>query len=344
MDVLLLGPVQLLKSGRVVEVGRPQRCLVLAALAADAGRPVSTKTLIDRVWGEGDGPERPSRSLHAHISGLRRLFEQHSDEQRAVRIPRRAEGYILDLGPERVDVFRMRRLLEHARTADGDDGALPALREAVRLWRGEPLVGLTESLWVERIRRIWRQEWKEVVVAWASAELKAGNAPAVIEPLRDLTHDDLCYEGLVTVLMRALYATGKRGEALALYRSARDRIVEDHGLEPGPEMMQVHLGILRGDLEEQAPRQYAGASYNHIPTASQEQKSTTSRDRDPAVSPEQAHIMLRGQAPGTPLMVGSLPPRADSFQQRAESEKLHNATRPGQTTVLTQVVAGLGGV
>ncbi|EIV96216.1 BTAD domain-containing putative transcriptional regulator [Frankia sp. QA3] len=311
MDIRLLGPVQLLRSGLVVDVGRPQRCLVLAALAADAGRPVSTETLIQRVWGD-DGPDHARRSLHAHVSRLRRLLERHSDEQRTVRIVRRVEGYVLDLDSQQVDLIRMRGLLEQARAAAGDDARLPLLREAVRLWRGEPLAGLASS-WVDRIRQSCWEERRDVVVAWASAELSAGNAPAVIEPLRELAYDDLHHQRLVTVLMRGLYATGRSREAQALYQSAYDQIVKNEGLELDPEMMRVQVGILRGDLDVQAPQHRA-------PTTS------------------------RGQAPSTPLMVGNLPPRADSFQDRAEFRKLHGATGPGQTTVLTQVVAGLGGV
>jgi len=156
----------------------------------------------------------------------------------------------------------------------------------------------------------WGQEDKEAIVAWASAELSTGDAAAVVESLRVLARGNLQDQRLVTALMRALYVTGKPHEALALYKSAYDQIVRNHGLEIGPEMTRVQLGILRGDLEVQA----------HTRTTS------------------------RGQAPSTPLMVGNLPPRADSFQDRAASETLRRATGPGQTTVLTQVVAGLGGV
>lgn len=301
----------MLKSGQVVEVGRPQRCLVLAALAVNAGKPVSTETLIRRVW-DDDQPDHARRSLHSHISGLRRLLEQHSDEQHPVQILSRAKGYVLDLHAERVDLFRVRQLLEEARTPAEDDRQLLLLREAVRLWHGEPLAGLA-SQWADRVRQSWRQERREAVVDWASAELYAGNAAVVIEPLWDLARDDLYHQRLVIALMRALYATGKPHEALALYQSAYEQIVKNTGLEIGPEMMQVQLGILRGDLEVQAPQHHA---------------RTTSR----------------GPAPDTPLMVGNLPPRADSFQDRAASEILHRTAGPGQTTVLTQVVAGLGGV
>ncbi|MGH3941281.1 MAG: AfsR/SARP family transcriptional regulator [Pseudonocardiaceae bacterium] len=144
-----------------------------------------------------------------------------------------------------MDLFRVRQLLEEARTAE-DDRQLLLLREAVRLWHGEPLAGLA-SQWADRVRQSWRQEHKEAVVAWASAELHAENAAVVIEPLWDLARDDLYHQRLVTALMQALYATGKPRQALALYQSAYDQIVKNAGLEIGPEMVRVQLGILRGD-------------------------------------------------------------------------------------------------
>lgn len=309
MEIRLLGPVQLVTPTQVVDVGRPQRRLVLAALAVNAGKPVPTETLIHRVW-DDDQPDLARRSLHAHISTLRRLLEQQSDESDPVRIRHLARGYLLDISADRVDLFRVRRLLEQAADHPDDEPRLRLLRQAKQLWHGQPLAGLA-SPWADRVRHSWRQEHRETVVAWADAELDAGNATVVIEPLSDLARDDLQHQHLVTTLMRALYAIGKPHEANTLYRAAYDQIVKNAGLEIGPEMTRVHLGILRGDLEIPARRTRAD---------------------------------LRTPTHAARLQVGNLPPRADSFQHRSVADILHRTTGPGRTTVLTQVVAGLGGV
>lgn len=60
MEVRLLGPVQLLAAGRVLDLGPPKERAVLAALAVDAGLPVDVDTLVDRVW--GDNPPANARS------------------------------------------------------------------------------------------------------------------------------------------------------------------------------------------------------------------------------------------------------------------------------------------
>nr|WP_221379237.1 bacterial transcriptional activator domain-containing protein [Actinoplanes polyasparticus] len=63
--------------------------------------------------------------------------------------------------------------------ADGDAGLL---REAVRLWRGETLAGLAGE-WASSMRAAWDTERLLAVVAWAGAELEAGDPAAVIGPL-----------------------------------------------------------------------------------------------------------------------------------------------------------------
>ncbi|MFT7837102.1 BTAD domain-containing putative transcriptional regulator [Saccharothrix sp. BKS2] len=301
MDIRLLGAVQLVTADSVVEVGPPQRCLVLAALAVAAGKPVATEVLLSRVWGD-DRPEQARRTLHVHISVLRGLLARHSGD--AVAIVSRAGGYVLDLDADHVDLFRLRRIVQQARTDAGRRLAL--LREAVGMWRGEPLAGL-RSAWAVGVRRTLRHEHKETVIAWSVAELSAGNAVAVVEPLTDLAGTDLSDQRLVATLMRALHAVGDTQEALALYQSAYERIVRDDGLTVGPELTRVQLGILRGDMD-------SGTS---IPTAHRS---------------------------NSPVQVGTIPPRADSFQERAIAKALSQAATPGRTTVLTQVVAGLGGV
>jgi DNA-binding SARP family transcriptional activator len=301
MDIRLLGAVQLVTADGNVEVGPPQRCLVLAALAVSAGKPVATETMLSRVW-DDDRPERARRTLHVHISVLRRLLARHSGGTAA--IVNRAGGYVLDFDTGHVDLFQARRIV-HQAGAD-TDRRLALLREAVALWHGEPLAGL-QSLWAAQVRQTWRHEHKQTVIAWSAAELAAGNATAVIEPLTALARADPGDQRLVAVLMRALHAVGDTQGALALYTSAYERIVRQDGLTIGPDLTRVQLGILRGDLDDGTPAP-------------------------------------RPRACQAPIQVGTIPPRAQSFQQRAVAEALGQAAAPGRTTVLTQVVAGLGGV
>lgn len=316
MDIRLLGRVRILIPGEVVEVGPPQRCLVLAALAIDVGMPVSTEELKRRVWNDDERPERADRSLHAHVSSLRTLLKQHTDS-RSSPILHRAAGYVLDLDASGVDLSRVDWLLSQARTGSEPDDVLRLLREARQLAQGTPLAGL-ESRWADGVRLRWQNRYRDMLTAWTRAEIDAGNPEVGIEPLSAFTEDNLHDQHMVATLMLALYRTGRPKDALDLYRRAYQQIARDDGLEIGTELTQVQLGILRGDLE--------------VP------------NRAPSTSARDGRGLRTDRTPSGPLQVGTLPPRADNFQDRAASDVLHAATGPGQTTVLTQVVAGLGGV
>jgi DNA-binding SARP family transcriptional activator len=152
-ELRLLGPVEIAASGRLIDVGPPQRCAVLAALAVDAGRPVTVETLIDRVWGD-HAPERVRRALHAHIARIRYVLNHAGDPGgRPAQLLRRPGGYLLEIDPDRVDVHRFGRMVDQARDPAGDEARrVTLLRGALGLWRGEPLAGLTGQ-WVARTRQ-----------------------------------------------------------------------------------------------------------------------------------------------------------------------------------------------
>nr|WP_241267117.1 BTAD domain-containing putative transcriptional regulator [Streptomyces scabichelini] len=267
----LLGPVELSVRGRTTEVGPPQRRSVLAALAVDTGRPVAADVLIKRVW-DADPPDGARRALHAHIARLRRVCEQTGDEgDPGLRLVRRSSGYLLEARPDQVDVHRFRQLVGQAREAGRTDEARAALlREALGLWRGEPLAGLGGP-WAARVREAWRRQRVDAVVGWAHMESRVGDPIAVIGPLTELLGDYPLVEPLTEALMRALHAAGRGAEALDCYAAVRQRLAEELGADPGPGLREVHQAILRGGLSEPhswpAPRVSVGAASPAPPPA-----------------------------------------------------------------------------
>jgi DNA-binding SARP family transcriptional activator len=116
-----------------VEVGSPRQCLLLAALAVDAGRVVPLEVLVDRLWGD-DPPEHARRTLHAYITRLRRVVGRVYDPAgQPAAVVGRSGGYLLDVGTEEVDVHRLRRLVEQARGRSAGEQRLSLLRDAVGL-------------------------------------------------------------------------------------------------------------------------------------------------------------------------------------------------------------------
>jgi DNA-binding SARP family transcriptional activator/tetratricopeptide (TPR) repeat protein len=242
MQFHLIGPVEIHSAGQVIEIGPPQQRLLAAALAVDAGRLVTAESLIDRVWDEA--PAGARRTLHVLVSKMRRVLERACEPaQDDVTVVRRSGGYVLQLDPDRVDLLRFRRLAEAARQAD-DATELSLLRAAVALWHGEPLSGLPGN-WAARTREAWRQEYLEVAVAWARAELGSGDPAATIGTLTMLAEEYPLAESVPAALMRALCAVGRPADALACYAQTSRRLADELGVDPGAELQAIHQATLR---------------------------------------------------------------------------------------------------
>ena len=240
VEFRVLGPVEVVASGRVLAPAEPRQRAVLAALAVDAGRTVPTETLIDRVWGDRP-PAQARRTLHAHISRVRGLLDVAG--QQLVRGP---GGYRLAVAADQLDLHRFRALAARAQ----DDAASPAdraalLREALALWRGEPLAGL-RSAWADGRRLAWSQERTAAMLEWAAAETDAGNAESAAGPLAQLTAEQPLAEPVAAMLMRVLAAAGRTAQALDEFTRIRRELRDELGVEPGPVLQAAQRDVLRG--------------------------------------------------------------------------------------------------
>jgi DNA-binding SARP family transcriptional activator len=249
-ELRLLGPVELRVDGRVLDIGPPKRRAVFAALAVDAGRPVAVDTVVDRVWDQVP-PAQARSTLYAHILQIRRtLAEAATANGDSLRLVRRSGGYLLDVTPDIVDLHRFRELTGRARAERDDAERARLLGEALSLWRGTPLAGLPDVAWVSQVRESCRQLRLDAVRAWAQAELRLGHHEAVAGALFDVVSEYPLVEPLTAALIRALYALGRVADALACYTAIRRRLADELGIDPGPELQQLHQAILRGELDQ----------------------------------------------------------------------------------------------
>jgi DNA-binding SARP family transcriptional activator len=247
MEFRLLGPVEVWAAGSPLCTGQPRQRAVLAALSVDAGRVVPWHVLADRVWGAAP-PHDCRAALRAHVTRVRRVLERGAaGVPWSAPIAYRCGGYLLDVDRQRVDVHRFRHLLARSRVPDyADEQRLGFLREAVTLWRGEPLAGVSGQ-WAERVRRTWCGEHVDAIVAWARAELRVGDPSAVVGPVSDAVDDNPLVEPLTAVLMRALAAMGRVVDALQLYAATRRHLTDELGADPGAELVAAHRAVLRGE-------------------------------------------------------------------------------------------------
>ena len=139
MEFRLLGPLEASDgSNTVVLAGRKQRAL-LARLLLDANRTVATERLVDDLWGE-TVPESAQKMVQIYVSQLRKVLPK---EMLRTRPP----GYAIEIDAAAIDVVRFERLRlegEAAHAAGNADLAAQRFREALSLWRGDPLAEFQE--------------------------------------------------------------------------------------------------------------------------------------------------------------------------------------------------------
>jgi tetratricopeptide (TPR) repeat protein/DNA-binding SARP family transcriptional activator len=203
------------------------------------------ETLVDRVW--DDAPAGARRALQVYITRIRRLLERvAAHDGSAPRLVRRSGGYLLESDVELVDLQHFQRLTRSASTAAAaTDSEL--LSQARTLWRGDPLTGVG-GRWATQVREDLRQQYLDVTVAWARAEMLADRPAVVLGPLTDLAGRHPFAEPLAVVLLRALHAAGRPAEALQYYARIREQLAAELGTDPSSELQAVHQAILRGEL------------------------------------------------------------------------------------------------
>ncbi len=297
----LLGPLEVLdRAGASVDIGSPRHRETLAALAVDAGRVVSTDTLLDRVWGES-GRGGTLANLQAVISRLRSRLREAGVPAEIATVP---PGYRLDLPAGAIDTHRLTAGIETARTALTADpeAARDHLTEALGWWRGEPLADVpqafarTEALRLEGL-------WLTGEELAAELDLTLGHAGAAVTRLTGLARQHPLRESVRGQLMRALYLAGRQADALEEYADLRARLVEELGVDPGPAVQRLHQQILEQDPSLR-PRPAAAAP---APPASRPQRPSAVPSTDllgPLIGRERdvAHLVDVLRSPASRLV------------------------------------------
>src|SRR5918996_1434670 len=238
----LLGPLEFVRGGTPVALGGAKPRALLAALALEPSTPVSHDLLVEALW-PGTPPETAPHAVQVYVSQLRKALGGEL-------ISRSGQGYVLELDPKQVDAQRFARLVGEGREllAGGDlAAASTVLREALALWRGPALADFvyepfaqTEIARLEELRL-------DAVEARIDADLALGRHADLVAELEALVHAHPLREHPRAQLMLALYRSGRQAEALAAYRAARELLVEELGIEPGPELRELEGAILRQD-------------------------------------------------------------------------------------------------
>jgi YVTN family beta-propeller protein len=238
----LLGPLEVVRDGSVVELGARKQRAVLALLLLDANRIVSTERLIDGLWGDAP-PETARSALQVYVAGLRKALGEDGGSLRTS-----APGYVLDVPSGASDLEEFGRLRAEGRP-----------RDALALWRGVALADLDgepfSAAAAGRLEELRLATLEEAI----ESDLARGRHVELVPELDGIVAEHPFRERFRAQQMVALYRSGRQADALAAYRSARTAFVDELGIEPGEELKRIERAVLDHDPELAAPASPAAA-------------------------------------------------------------------------------------
>ncbi|HEY2674830.1 MAG TPA: BTAD domain-containing putative transcriptional regulator [Rugosimonospora sp.] len=255
VDFRLLGRLTAVHDGRPVELGRRRERCLLGVLLLEANTAITIDRLVDLLW-DGQAPSTARSSLHTHVSRLRAQLDPDGTGRSGVRLVSRNGGYAVEVEPQDVDAHRFAAMVERAR------GARPAdrtdlLRQALALWHGPVLADVASDRLRERIAAGLTELRMSATELMIEAELAGDQSRDVIGELSALHAEHPYRERLAGQLMLALYRADRHADALIVYQQLSDRLADDLGVDPGPELCDLHAAILRREPALIRPR--AGA-------------------------------------------------------------------------------------
>jgi len=232
-----------------IDLGPGKQRAVLAVLLLGAGSAVSTSRILDAVWGD-EPPVNGLNVVQKYVAGLRRALEPaRSPRAQSQVLTLTDAGYLLAVDTRAVDADLFDATVVAAiaalRAAQPDDAASLA-RDALGLWHGEPLAGLAGSWFANQRARLLDGRGL-ALETWATAELELGHHQRMAPELRRLVDEFPLRERLRELLMLALYRSGRRAEALAVFRDTREFLVDEIGAEPGAGLQDLFGRMLRSD-------------------------------------------------------------------------------------------------
>jgi DNA-binding SARP family transcriptional activator len=252
MEIRLLGRLEAEHETRVLTPGRRQERCLLGILALEPDMPVPVDRLADLLW--DDHPPATARAtLQTYISRLRSALDPDGDGRGGLRLVHSSDGYAVRIAPHTVDALRFRSLAKQARDLEHPPARAQLLRQALGLWRGPLLAGDASARLTDRIAAPWHEARLEATEAAIEAELAGGRHAELIAELSALMAEHPYRERFTALYMRACYLAGRQAEALVAYQDTRKILVGELGLDPGPELQDLHSRILAGEATLASP-------------------------------------------------------------------------------------------
>ncbi|MDX1658959.1 MAG: BTAD domain-containing putative transcriptional regulator [Nitriliruptorales bacterium] len=274
--------------GDPVDVGGPKPRGILAMLALSAGSVVTDQQLVGGIWDERE-QGGSKRSVQVHVSSLRRALGSDT-------IERRGSGYVLVGPPGAVDLARFRDLVARAGDATSSKERLELLDAALDLRRGAPLDGLHDLPFAPPAVTRIETEVLTAMAAKASALVDAGRPEDAIRTLEELVERHPLHEPLRGELMTALYRAGRQAQALQVYEETKTVLADELGVDPSPQLQDLHGRILRQELPSGRDRSLSPPEPTPAVVSGVTSRSLVGRDAELAKLMADLQSVTEGQA------------------------------------------------
>jgi DNA-binding SARP family transcriptional activator len=251
MRFAVLGPLRAWRHGEELDIGQPQQRALLAALILREGAQATVEGLVDDVWGDNP-PDSAVGIVRNYIHRLRRLLGQDG----VALIRSVGGGYALGgCSATEVDLGSFKRFVGEAR-AERDAGNLPLAAErygdGLALWTGLALAGVPGPC--ADIQRTRLTELRLVVLEeWLGCIIELGRYAEAVSELAPLVAEHPLRERFRVLQMKALYGAGRQAEALGVFHEVARLLREELGVDPCPELREVHQRVLVNELPSARP-------------------------------------------------------------------------------------------
>lgn len=212
-------------------------------LLVSVGQPVVIGELVSALWGQ-DPPDGAVNIIQRHVGLLRRLIDPSlSTRASGDLLVRGSGGYRLEVDASTLDLLEFRDLVARAgqlagagETAEATDGYVRALA----LRQGPVAAGIAEVTRAHPLFGAVEREYSLTAQAAAETALRAGVPERIASVLTDVARHAPYDEALQARLIEVLAASGRTVHAVEVYRAMRERLAEDLGIDPGPELRAAY--------------------------------------------------------------------------------------------------------
>jgi len=247
LQFTVLGPLGLMRDGVDYAPRTPKLLQLLALLVLRPGKMVNFDTIAHELWAN-DPPRTARTTLHTYVYHLRRCIEENELAGSAeTMLATKAPGYVFRIDPAQVDVFTFQQLQlegQELQRQERHAEAAETFRKALDLWSGPPLANVSCGPVLSAYTMELLEQRRGTLHRRIEAEFANGRHRELIGELRSLTAGNPLDEALHGQLMRALGRSGRRSDAMTVYRTLRKRLTEELGVEPCDDVQLLHRELI----------------------------------------------------------------------------------------------------